>query len=217
MPLSMASIGCADVNTSRIAVPVSFFFDYICPFCYIGSVRLLRVGDRFPLQIRWRFVEIHPNNPVGGQALSELGYSAEHWALLQENMQRMVEEDGIPMAPRTFTTNSRRALLLAMATLELRPDRFPALHQELFTAYFVEGRNIGDPDVLTELAERHQVDSLLATAWDSPEYLAKLLQHVQAAQALQINGVPALQVGQRIFNGAISIETLEQALEQHSS
>lgn len=203
------------MNKPRIAVPVSFFFDYICPFCYIGSVRLLRVGERYPLHIRWRFVEIHPDNPPAGRPLSELGYPPAQWAQMQATMERMAQEDGIPMAPRTFTTNSRQALLLAMAVLELRPARFPALHQALFTAYFVDGRNIGDPEVLTELAQQHGVDELLNIAWKGPEYLAKLLQHVEAAQALQLTGVPVLQVGQRVFKGAVSIETLEQALEQH--
>lgn len=212
----MATTGSADVNNPQVAVPVSFFFDYICPFCYIGSVRLLRVGERFPLRIRWRFVEIHPNNPPAGQPLSELGYPPAQWAQMQANLERMAQEDGIPMAPRSFTTNSRRALLLAMAVLEQRPARFLPLHQELFTAYFVEGRNIGDPEVLTDLAQKHAVDDLLAAAWEGPKYLAKLLQHVEAAQTLQLSGVPALQVGQRVFKGAVSIETLEQALEQQS-
>ena len=60
---------------ARVAVPVSFFFDYNCPFCYIGSVHLLRLGERFPLLIHWRFIEIHPGTPVQGRRLDELGYS----------------------------------------------------------------------------------------------------------------------------------------------
>jgi predicted DsbA family dithiol-disulfide isomerase len=198
----------------QVAIPVSYFFDYICPFCYIGSVRLQRVGDRFPLHIRWRFLEIHPDNPAQGRPLSELGYPAEQWAQMEANIERMVREDAIPMSPRTFTTNSRRALLLGQAALDLRPERFPALHQAIFEAYFVDGRNIGDSGVLTALARAHGVEDLLETAWNGLEYLSKLLKHVEDAQALQLSGVPALQVGGRVFAGAVSVETLEQALEQ---
>jgi predicted DsbA family dithiol-disulfide isomerase len=202
------------MDNTQVAIPVAFFFDYICPFCYIGSVRLLRLGERFPLQIRWRFVEIHPDNPSKGRPLSELGYPPAQWRQMQENIEQMTREDGIPMAPRSFTTNSRRALLLAQAVLDRRPQRFPALHQAIFDAYFVDGRNIGDPEVLADLARQHEVDDLLDAAWHGPEFFGKLLKHVEAAQALQLNGVPALKVGNRVFSGAVSVQTLAQALEQ---
>lgn len=215
-PPSTATTGSVDVAAAQVPIPVGFFFDYICPFCYIGSIRLLRVGDRYPLHIRWRFIEIHPDNPSKGRPLSELGYPPAQWAQMQANIEQMVREDNIPMAPRTFTTNSRRAMLLAQAALDRRPDRFPALHQAIFEAYFVEGLNIGDPEVLTALARTHDVEGLLDQAWHGPEYFAKLLKHVEAAQALGLNGVPALQVGGRVFSGAVSVDTLERALEQTS-
>jgi predicted DsbA family dithiol-disulfide isomerase len=200
------------MSNAPVPIQVSCFFDYICPFCYIGNARLQRVGERFPLHIHWRFLEIHPNNPPEGQPLSALGYPAEQWAQMTANVERMAREDGLPLAPRTFTTNSRRALLLGQAVLDRRPERFPGLHQAIFEAYFVDGRNIGDPDVLASLAQQHGVDDLLQAAWDSPEYLNKLLGHVEAAQALRLGGVPALQVGGQLFSGAVSMDTLEQAL-----
>lgn len=202
------------MSDAPVAIPVSCFFDYICPFCYIGNARLQRVGERFPLHIQWRFLEIHPNNPAEGQPLSALGYPPEQWKQMEATIDQMAKEDGLPLAPRTFTTNSRRALLLAQAVLVRRPQQFLALHEAIFEAYFVNGLNIGNPDVLTSLAQQHEVDDLLQDAWDSPEFLQKLLSHVEAAQALQLGGVPALQVGGRLYNGAVSMDTLEQALEQ---
>lgn len=210
----MVTTGSSEVGNASVAIPVSCFFDYICPFCYIGNARLQRVGERFPLHIHWRFLEVHPNNPPEGQALSALGYPPEQWTQMLANIERMTKEDGLPLAPRTFTTNSRRALLLAQAVLDRRPEHFPAIHQSIFTAYFVDGLNIGDPEILTALARQHGVEELLQPAWDSPEFLNKLLQHVEAAQALQLEGVPALQVGGKVFSGAVSMETLEQALTQ---
>lgn len=200
---------------ARVAVPVSFFFDYNCPFCYIGSVHLLRLGERFPLLIHWRFIEIHPGTPVQGRRLDELGYSPTQLAQVHANLLRLAQENVIPLSPPDFVVNSRKALLLGMAALAQRPERFPALHEAIFTAYFVDGRNIGDPEVLTGLAQRHGVADLLPVAWESPTYLTRLLKHVEAATELQLSGVPALQVGSRVFTGADSLETLAQALERH--
>lgn len=200
---------------SEVKIPVSLFFDYICPFCYVGSVRLERLAERYPLAIRWRFIEIHPDNPSRGRPLSELGYSPAQWAQMNAALRQMVEEDAIPMASeRSFTTNSRRALLIAQATLDRRPERFLDLHRAIFRAYFVDSRNIGDPEVMTALARDCGVEDLLEAAWSGPEYYAKLLKHVEAAQRLGLTGVPALKVGARVFTGAVSMETLELALRQ---
>jgi len=197
-----------------VPINVSCFFDYICPFCYIGDARLQQIGKQYPLHIHWRFLEIHPDNPPEGRPLRELGYPPEQWAQMLANIERMAKEDKLPLAPRTFTTNSRRALLLAQTVLDERPTHFPALHAAIFRAYFLNGRNIGDPAILTALAEQHAVADLLPLAWDDPQPLRKLLGHVEAAQALGLSGVPALQIGGRVFGGAASMETLEQALLQ---
>ncbi len=42
---------------------LTVFYDYICPFCYIGSHRILALGDQYDLQINWAGMEIHPERP----------------------------------------------------------------------------------------------------------------------------------------------------------
>lgn len=198
-----------------VRVPVALYFDYICPFCYVADARLDRVRERYPVAVQYRFIEIHPDNPSEGRPVEELGYPQAQWQAMNENLQRMVTEEGLPFAERTFTTNSRRALLLAQAVFEERPEAFLALHRALFHAYFAERRNIGDPEVLRDLARQHGVLDLAERAWSEQHYLARLLEHVESAQALKLTGVPTLVVDDRPFTGAVSVETLEQALEQH--
>lgn len=205
------------LKTPEVSVPVSLYFDYGCPFCYIGSVRLERLAERHPLSIRWRFVEIHPEIPVAGRPVSELGYPPAQWAQMEQALDQMAAEDGIPLAERHFSVNTRRALLLAQAVLDQRPRSFLTLHRRLFRAYYVEQLNIGEPDVLKELAEELGVDDLVEDAWQGPKYFGMLLKHVEKAQSLSLTGVPALEVGGRVFKGAVSMQTLEQALEQARS
>lgn len=195
-------------------VPVGFFFDYICPFCYVGSHRLERLAERWSLAITWRFLEIHPDNPSSGRPLEALGYSSGQWQQMDSALQALLSEDGLPYAERRFTTNSRRALLLAQAVLLMRPEAFLPLHRALFHSYFVEQRNIGDPEILQALARAHDVDDLVETAWEAPQVVKALLKHVEAAQAAQLSGVPTLVVSGRAFAGAVSVETLEEALRR---
>ncbi len=199
-------------NDARI--PVEFYFDYICPFCYVGSHRLRRITQRYPVSVHYRFVEIHPDNPAEGRPVEELGYPETQWARMTEAVTQMAHDEGLPLAERRFTTNSRRALLLARTVLHHRPDAFLGLHDALFHAYFAEQRNIGDPDVLTEIARRHDVGDCLTRAWQERDALEGLLEDVEAARQIGLTGVPTLVVAGRPFPGAVSTETLAAALER---
>ncbi|WP_290652808.1 DsbA family protein [Aquisalimonas sp.] len=198
-------------------IAVTLFFDYNCPFCYVASHRLERLQDRYNLDILWRFVEIHPGNPAVGQPLSALGYADEHWQRLTQALDEMVSHDRLPWQPRQFTTNTRRALLLAQTVQLYRRGCFLPLHRALFHAYFAQGRNIGDDRVLEALAREHGVDDLVEAAWATAEPLEVFLSHVQAAQELELTGVPALVVSGRAFHGVVSMEILEQALGRAAS
>ncbi|WP_446913905.1 DsbA family oxidoreductase, partial [Klebsiella pneumoniae] len=87
----------------------------------VGSERLDRLVARYPVTVQYRFVEIHPDNPPEGRPLSELGYPPAQWQQMMRSLQSMAVEDGLPLAERTFTTNSRRAILLAQTVLAHRP------------------------------------------------------------------------------------------------
>lgn len=201
-----------NADTAGERIPVELYFDYICPFCYIGWHRLARVVAEYPVAVHYRFVEIHPDNPAEGRPVSELGYPPEQWQAMLRNLEAMAAEDGLPIAEREFTTNSRRALLLAQTVLDERPEAFLGLHAAIFHAYFVERRNIGDTAVLRALAEALGVDDLTAAAWERQAPLERLLGHVEAARRIGLSGVPTLVVGRRAFPGAVSVDTLVSAL-----
>ena len=45
---------------------IIFYYDYICPFCYVGTKRMLQIADEFKLEIDWKGIEIHPDySPEG--------------------------------------------------------------------------------------------------------------------------------------------------------
>ena len=55
------------------------FSDYICPFCYVGDVRLDRLREDYDLRINWCFHELHPDTPAAGMDTSCLGYPDPKW------------------------------------------------------------------------------------------------------------------------------------------
>ena len=125
-----------------------------------------------------------------------------------------MEAEGLPYGQRTHTYNSRLAQELGKWA-DTQPGG-EAIHDPLFQAYFVDGRNIEDTSVLIEIAvdaglERTPVAGFL----DSDKALD--IVETEATQAHQsgIQGVPAFIVnGRFLFSGAQSPETISLSIKR---
>lgn len=196
-------------SKSKPQLKVTVFSDYICPFCYVGFVRLMRLRAQFDLSVDWRWLEIHPNTPSEGIPLSKLGYSQARWELMMENLNDLAQLEGLNIAERTFTTNSHKALLLAEATKEEGEKTFYDLHAGLFKTFFVEQRNIGDVAVLRALARKVGVStSTIERAWNEPRLEDALKKYAQTAIHLEIRAVPTFIIGGRTIAGALPTAVL---------
>ena len=191
---------------------VTVFSDYICPFCYIGSVRLDQLRSEFDLKVNWAPIEIHPDNPEQGRPVEELGYPPAQWQQMMTTLYRMAEEEGVTIAERTFTTNSHRALLLSEAAKEQGAEFFYRLHNRLFEAYFGERRNIGQADVLRALAREVGLpEQCVERAWEDPHFERRLQGYYVRAARLGISGTPAFIIGKRLLLGAVPTSMLREA------
>jgi len=184
---------------------VTVFSDYICPFCYVGHHRLLRLRDSYDLKINWCFVEIHPETPAAGEPIDSLDYPSEQWQQMVANLKRIASEEDIPLAELSFITNSKNALLLSEATKQCGRETFYALHEKLFHAYFVESKNIGDRDILKTLAIDSGVDeSIIESAWSDEQFNKRLLDNFNSARKLEVQSVPSFVFGGKVLNGVVS-------------
>ena len=188
------------------------FSDYICPFCYVGDVRLERLREDYDLRINWCFLELHPDTPATGMDTSCLGYPDSKWQQMMDNLSRLAREEGISFRPQTFTTNSHKSLLLAEAAREEGADVFYALHRRLFEAFFMAGRNIADEAVLEELATEAGVSNgVLSRAWTDVRYEERLDLYRAAALELRVSATPTIFFGeQQRIDGALSLDVFRK-------
>jgi predicted DsbA family dithiol-disulfide isomerase len=182
----------------------------------VGERRLARLDGEFDVRVERRFLEIHPETPAEGRPVSELGYPPDQWARMMENLERMGKAEGIVFSERSFTTNSHKALLLAEAAKEEGPEIFLAVNEGLFRAYFTEGRNIGDPQVLRDVAQAAGVPpGRLELAWSDAAYEERLGEDREAAERIGITGIPVFIVnGRWIIEGAVPVEMLREAAKK---
>jgi len=128
-------------------------------------------------------------------------------------MKRLMDEEGLPYGRRTHTYNSRLAQELGKWA-DTQPGG-EALHDALYKAYFVDARNIGDPEILVELA---------ASVGLSPEEARVVLAErrfkdpVDADWAKShqygVTGVPTFVADRYGVVGAQPYEVLEQLLDK---
>lgn len=197
---------------------ITIFSDYICPFCYVGHHRLQRLRDSYDLKINWCFVEIHPETSAEGDPIDSLQYSSEQWQQMITNLERIAKEENIPLSKLSFITNSKDALLLSEATKQCGTDIFYDLHEKLFTAYFVDGENIGDREVLRKIASSCGIhNKIIESAWSDEKYPQRLLENFNAARKHNIQSVPSFVFGERVLFGVVTEQIFREAAVQLTS
>lgn len=209
------------MNATR-SITVDVVSDVVCPWCYVGKRRLEQALERLPedldVAVRWRPYELNPGLPREGMdrreyCIRKFG-SEEYAAQLYANVAAHAAADGLPLEYRKIprTPNTRPAhRLIWLAEREGHQD---ALVNALFAAYFVDGRDIGDVEVLADAAavagfDRDRTLAFLASDEGEHEIVAEERQAIDAG----VQGVPAFFVnGRFVFSGAQSPETIAQVI-----
>jgi predicted DsbA family dithiol-disulfide isomerase len=126
----------------------------------------------------------------------------------------MFDAAGLPHADSlSFVPNSRKALVLGELA---RPQgRFPVVHARLFEAYWVEGRNIGNDDVLLDIADEAGMDraEVIDRLADPGDIMAAIEQETRDVVGQGITGVPGWVVDARfLVPGAQPHEVFDKVL-----
>jgi predicted DsbA family dithiol-disulfide isomerase len=124
-------------------------------------------------------------------------------------MARLMHEEGLPYGSRSMTFNSR--LSQELAAWAVTQPGGEKIHDALFRAYFVDGRNIAQLDVLEDVAEAIGLDR--ASAMDVVEtrsFRDAVDADWKESRRLGVTGVPTFVAGERGISGTQSYEILEQ-------
>jgi predicted DsbA family dithiol-disulfide isomerase len=197
---------------------IDVWSDYVCPFCYLELPSIRRLEARFAgqLNVVWRAFELRPEpNPT----LDPNGeYLATTWA---QSVYPMAAERGMNLKLPPVQPRSRKALESAL--FANRHGSFAQMHEALFRAFFEQGRDIGDTDVLCEIAGENGLEpDTLRHALDHHHYTSQVLDDEQLAHTLGVTGVPAMLLRmadmpwQRAvpIRGAVPYDTLEPAISE---
>ncbi|WP_303979542.1 DsbA family oxidoreductase [Dongia mobilis] len=192
---------------------LEIFADTVCPWCYIGKRRLMRALANRPqpgLVIRWRAFQLNPGMPMAGidraQYMTAKFGSLERAQRVFDSVARVGRNEGInfyfDQIQRTLNTLRSHRLLQAAAKI----GREGVLLDRLYTAYFTEGVDIGDPEKLIAMAEKIGLpaETARAAVEGIPEIDMALAEDFQSRR-LGITGVPYF-----IFNGRFGLSGAQE-------
>jgi predicted DsbA family dithiol-disulfide isomerase len=202
--------------------------DTICPWCYVGKRRLaqalpLLAAEGLSFDVTWRPFQLNPDLPKEG--LDRRIYRSRKFGSWEKSqaLDKQVAEAGrteglafrhdlMAKTPNTLASHAliRFAYTVGGAALQER------VVEAVFAAYFTQGRDVGNPDVLADVGEGAGLDRnrVLALLSDSASAKA-VVDDEQLARDLGLSGVPSFVLeGQHLFSGAQPVATIVRALRE---
>lgn len=199
---------------------LTVYSDYVCPFCYLGrrSLEQYEAQRGEPLALDWRPFDLRADRRTPGGEIdpaAEDGKDDAYYERAKENVRRLQERYGAEMSlDIARDVDSLPAQLVSYHVKEHEPDRWRPFDEAIFEALWVDGRDIGDPAVLRELARAVGLDADLVDAALADEQLRdELTEQFEAARRHGVTGVPTFAYDGYAARGAVPPDQLRRLVE----
>ncbi|WP_419786022.1 DsbA family oxidoreductase [Pseudodesulfovibrio sp.] len=196
-----------------MSITVRIFSDFVCPFCYVASGIIDKLSDEFDLDVTWVGHELHPETPPEGVDVLEM---VDPFDLEQvtATLRERGEPYGLTFCDMERLSNSR----LALEAAEFARDagHYKDFHHAAFRAYFTEGRDLGDRDVLRAIAKECGLDvAAMDVALEDRRYSERIDQGDEEAERLGVKAIPCFFIeDQPRLIGAVSEKEFRERLKQ---
>jgi predicted DsbA family dithiol-disulfide isomerase len=199
------------------SVVVDVHFDFICPWCLIGKRnldvavgRLASLRRDVSVKVRWHSHQLLPDMPVAGMPyqafyLARLGSEAIV-TVRRAQVQQAAREAGVELRFERIEVmpNTRMAhKLVAWATTTGAAVNPAALIERLFTSYFIDGEDIGNPHTLERIGLACGLDAAGLAEHIARSQREANLPLPRPPQAGDVMGVPHF-----VVNSALSLSGL---------
>lgn len=204
-------------------IKLDVFSDTICPWCYIGKKRLEKaINNHKDLEIKqtWRPFQLNPGMQPDGMdrqeyLISKFGSSDAAKTIYDNIYDEGLKEginfnfDSIQTTPNSFNSHRLLALAYEKGTQE-------NVLSNLFESYFLNGEDIGDPNILLDIAIKHQIDAENFKSYLSDqENIEPLANEEIQAKKMGISSIPTFIINKQIVvNGAQTSKNFELIFEK---
>lgn len=191
---------------------VEFFFDFGSPTTYLAWTQLPGICAAAGAMLVYRPMLLGGVFQATGNA-SPVTVPAKGKYMLTD-MARFARRYDVPMRFNPHFPINTLALMRGAVGVQLRwPQRFEDYVSAMFTAMWVEGRNMGDPAIVAEVLDKAGFDAraLLELTAD-PAVKDGLKRNTEEAVRRGAFGAPTMFVGDQMFFGQDRLDFLKEAL-----
>ena len=183
-------------------VRVEIWSDVVCPWCYIGKRRferaLAELHGEIEVEVVYRPYQLDPTAPLGtttpvSEVYAKKFGGPERAEQIFEHVTRIADDEGLDFQlDRALRANTRDAhRLLWFAEQRGGPVVQGAVKEQLLRAYFTDGLDVGDREVLADTAAEAGLDRAEVAAFlDGVDGTAEVDHHLRTAHERGITAVP---------------------------
>ena len=203
-------------------IKIDIVSDAVCPWCYIGKKRLdkaLFKYKKYKFDINWHAFQLNPSMPRNGMDRKQYLFSKFGGENRATDIYKQIElaglSSGIEFNFGQITTmpNSFFAHILIEYSKEeyLQSD----ITEKLFNAFFIEGKDIGNLEVLLEIARENNIKNFSKNIFSERK---DIIDNVQISDNTNrkkgISGVPFFIINNNYaVSGAQESEVFEKIFE----
>ncbi|OEH92666.1 DsbA family oxidoreductase [Bacillus solimangrovi] len=204
---------------------IEVWSDFVCPFCNIGKRRLEEALEQFPhkdeVEVVYKSFELDPNASVNTDKslfevlASKYGTSVEQAKQMSDNVAQQAATVGLDFQfDKSIPTNTFDAHRVAKFAKAKGKDT--ELTERFMYAHFTEGKNIGNHDTITEIAEQAGLEGKeVRDVLSGSGYEQEVRTEEAQAQQIGVQGVPFFVINEKYaISGAQSTETFAGALNK---
>ncbi len=207
---------------------IEIWSDVMCPFCYIGKrnfeTALEQFTDKEHIEVVWKSFQLDnsipevPTENYTDYLVKVKGMSPKQVKQMLNNVTQSAKQVGLHYDfDKAVMVNSLRAhkLIQLAKTKGLGNEA----EENLFKAFFTDGKNIADIQTLTQLGKGIGLNEAeIKTAFTDEKYTALVNQDIQEAQQVGVQGVPFFVMDRKVaVSGAQPAEEFLKNLEKSFS
>jgi predicted DsbA family dithiol-disulfide isomerase len=176
---------------------VLHWYDFLCPFCYVGQSRTT-ILVRHGLDVIELPLQAHPDIPPAGVPVGPRN------GLMYANLEREAKDAGLRLNWPPRLPDTRRALAAAEWVRRHQPDSFHQFQKALFAAHFAHGEDLGNPAVVDQHATDLGIDlRALHTALADGSAFAAVKDAEKIGHRYGVQGTPAWLIAQQLISGLL--------------
>ncbi len=191
---------------------LEFYFDFGSPTAYLAHKRLGQLSKQYGLQVRYMPMLLGGVFKATGNT-SPVTIPAKGKYMLEQDLPRFARRYGVPLNFNPhFPINTLNLMRGAIAAERL--GCMEAYTNLAFDAVWVQEKNMGDPDVVSQVLSEAGLDAgrLMALSQD-PEVKAELVADTEAAVARGVFGAPTLFLDGAMYFGQDRLDFIEDAIK----